>query len=313
MFRRLDAATGAVRWETNARGTNTGRYNFHGDVFIAPDRVVVTADVPPGPDAQAGVQAFDLNTGRELWKHLTGRGVVGAVTGTEKRVFLYTIAGDLVALDLATGKREWSFPVKASAWESPATAGLRVFAGSADGSVSAFNSDTGAVEWQQKIGVPVSTSIRVGEAGVYAATSDGVMHRLAAASGEILSSLKLDSTLQPASAPLVSPEAVLVLLIDREANYRALVSIDTAASRVKWRRAASDRWSTSRIFATPHMILLGTPSGDIVAYCRRDGSLAWSHKLANAPIRSIGGSEKVLYVGTPQGTLYAITAPASCT
>jgi outer membrane protein assembly factor BamB len=107
--------------------------------------------------------------------------------------------------------------------------------------------------------------------------------------------------------------AVIVTLIDREANYRALVSLDPAATRVNWRRAAPDRWTTSRIFATDHTIVLGTPTGEVTAYCRRDGAPAWSHKLTSAPIRSIGESGKVLYVGTPAGTLYAVSPPAACT
>ena len=37
-----------------------------------------------------------------------------------------------------------------------------------------------------------------------------------------------------------------------------------------------------------------------------DGAPAWSHKLSSGPIRSVGGTEETLFVGTPQGTLYAI-------
>lgn len=312
LVRRIDRATGAVRWETNVRGAVTGRYNFHGDVFIAPDRIVASADTPPGPNAEAGVHALDLESGRELWRERIGRGVAGAVTGTATRVFVYTIPGDLLALDLASGRREWTVPMKASAWESPAVAGPRVFGGSADGSVYALNEQTGRPEWEQKLGAPVSTSIRVGDSGVYAGTSDGVMHRLDVATGRALSSVKLDGTLQPAAAPLVRPDAVLVLLMDREANYRALVSIDSAATRVNWRRAAPDRWTTSRVFATERAIVLGTPTGEVTAVCAADGSAAWSHKLTSVPIRSIGGGDEMLFVGTPQGTLYALKPPRAC-
>lgn len=302
-----------MRWETNVRGKATGRYNFHGDVFVAPDRIIATADVAPDPPAEAGVHAFDIGSGRQLWTQLMGRGIAGAVTGTAKRVFVYTIPGDLVALDLSSGKQSWTLPAKASGWESPGALDSRVFAGSADGSVYALNSDTGRVEWQQKLVAPVSTSIRVGGAAVYAGTTDGSVHRLDAASGRVLSSVKVDEVLQPASAPLVTSKAVLVLLVDREANYRALVSIDPEAARVNWRLAAPDRWSTSRVFVSRQTIVLGTPTGDVTAYCLADGTQAWSHKLAAAPIRSIGGSDDgMLFVGTVPGALYAVKAPDSC-
>jgi hypothetical protein len=72
------------------------------------------------------------------------------------------------------------------------------------------------------------------------------MHRLSTQAGDVLASLKLDTTLKPSSAPLPRPDGVFVLLTDAGANYRALVSMDPALGRVKWRRQAPDRWSTTR-------------------------------------------------------------------
>jgi outer membrane protein assembly factor BamB len=178
--------------------------------------------------------------------------------------------------------------------------------------VYAFHGETGHVEWQQQLGVPVNASVRATASDVYVGTSDGMMHRLAATSGERRSSLKLDAVLKPSTAPLITQDALLVLLADQGANYRALLSLDTALSRVKWRRPAPERWSTTRVFATTRTVVLGTPSGEVTAYCAADGAPAWSHKLADAPIRSIGGSDEILYVGTPQGALYAIRPPQSC-
>jgi outer membrane protein assembly factor BamB len=66
------------------------------------------------------------------------------------------------------------------------------------------------------------------------------------------------------------------------------------------------------VFVSGNAVFLGTPSGDVTAYCLADGSPAWSHKLSDAPIRSIGGSDEILYAGTPAGTLYALRRGASC-
>jgi outer membrane protein assembly factor BamB len=288
------------------------KYFFHGDIFIAPDWIVASSDVVPSAGAEAGVHAFDRDSGRELWKYPAGRGVLGAVIGAGPRVFAYAANGDLIALNLESGKRKWSYALNAGAWESPAVVGDRVFAGSNDGSVYAFNSETGRVEWKQKLGAAVSTSIRAAPSDVYAGTADGTVYRLDPSTGDIRSSLKLDPTLRPFSAPLLTANAVLVLLADQQAEYRALVSIDPSLGRVNWRQAAPDRWTTSRVFATRRAAFVGTPSGEVAAYCLADGSAAWSHKLANAQIRSIGGSDEILYVGTPEGTLYAIRPPQFC-
>jgi outer membrane protein assembly factor BamB len=312
MFRQLDAKTGKVQWETNVRG-NAPKYFFHGDVFIAADRIVASADVDLASGAEAGLHAFERSSGRQLWKHPAGRGVPGAVIGTEKRVFVYTSSGELAALSLESGKREWSYDLKADGWESPAVNQQRVFAGSGDGSVIAFDSETGRIAWQQKLGAAISTSVRATHSAVYAGTSDGTMHRMATSNGAHLSSLKLDETLKPGTAPLLRSDAVLVLLSDRGVDYRALVSVDPMLRRINWRRQALDRWTTTRVFATQKTVVLGTPSGEVTAYCVADGAPAWSHKLSSAPIRSVGGTEEMLFVGTPQGTLYAIRPPRSCT
>ena len=311
MFRQLDAKTGKVQWETNVRG-NAPKYFFHGDVFIAPDRIVASADVEAATGAEAGFHAFDHSSGRQLWMHPAGRGAPGAVIGSNARVFAYSSTGSLIALSLESGRREWSHDLKADGWESPAVVGQRVFGGSGDGSIVAFNAENGRVEWQRKIGTAISTSIRAHDSAVYAGTKDGTMHRLSAQDGAVLASLKLDATLKPSSAPVVRSDAVLVLLTDAGMDYRALVSLDPALWRVKWRRPAPDRWSTTRVFATEKTIVLGTPAGEVTAYCVGDGAPAWTHKLSSAPIRSIGGTDETLFAGTPQGTLYAIRPPRSC-
>lgn len=294
------------------RGSAAAKYFFHGDLFVAPDRIIASADVDAAAGVEAGVHAFDHKSGRQLWMHQAGRGVRGAVIGSGRRVFAYSVSGDLIALDLESGKHEWSYALKASPWESPAAVGTRVFAGSGDGFLYAFNSDTGRVEWQQTVGAPINTSVRATESDVYAGTSDGIMHRLAASGGKVLASLKLDPVLKPGTAPLVTQDAVLVLLADQGANYRALVSLDRALGRVNWRKAALDRWSTTRVFATSKTVVLGTPSGELTAYCAANGSSAWSHKLSGAAIRAVGGSDDTLYAGTPEGTLYAVRPPKSC-
>jgi len=311
LFRRLDATTGKVQWETSVREA-AKQYFFHGDMFIAADRIVASADVDTKTGAEAGVHAFDRETGRQLWKYPAGRGVPGAVVGANDRVFAYTATGELIALSLASGKREWTYALNAGAWESPGVIGDRVVGGSNDGLVYAFDSRTGRVQWQTKLGSPVATSIRATASDIYAGTADGTIYRLAPGNGAVRGSLNVDSVLKPTSAPLLTKDAILLLLADTDANFRAVVSLDPGLTRVRWRQSAPDRWTTSRVFATARTVLVGAPSGEVTAFCAADGSVAWSHRLANAPIRSIGGTDERLLVGTPVGTLYAIRPPRTC-
>jgi eukaryotic-like serine/threonine-protein kinase len=311
LFRRLDAKAGKVQWETKVGG-EASKYFFHGDVFVVDDRIIASADVEKAAGVDAGIHAFDRESGRQLWTYRAGRGVLGAVVGTGRRVFAYTATGDLIALDIDSGKLAWSHPLKASAWESPGVAVNRVFGGSDDGSLYAFSAETGRIEWQRKLSAAIATSIRANDSSLYVGTSDGAMHRLSPATGEPLSSQKLDSALKPSSAPLITKDAVIVLLADERADYRAIVALDPALGSVKWRREAPTRWTTSRVFATDNTTIVGGPTGELTAYCVADGSSAWSHKVPMAPIRSIGGTTEMLYVGTPQGALFAIRPPRAC-
>jgi outer membrane protein assembly factor BamB len=312
LFRRLDGATGKVRWETNARDGRAKQYFFHGDVFIAADRIVASTDVDARSGAEAGVHAFDRETGQQLWKYSAGRGVLGAVAGAGDRAFGYTAAGDLIALDVASGKLIWTYALKAAAWESPGISDARVIGGSNDGSVSAFDGRTGRVAWQSTLGSPIVTSIRATAADVYAGTADGTLYRLSSSNGAIRATLNVDPVLKPTSAPVLTKEAVFLLLADKDANFRAVVSLTPDLARVRWRQSAPERWTTSRVFVTARTVWVGAPSGEITAFCAADGSVAWSHKLANAPVRSIGGTDERLLVGTPAGTLYAIRPPRTC-
>jgi outer membrane protein assembly factor BamB len=102
-----------------------------------------------------------------------------------------------------------------------------------------------------------------------------------------------------------------VLLTDKGEDVRAVVALDRSLNGLRWRVTAPDRWTTTRVFATPSTVVMGTPTGEVTAYCAADGTRAWSHTIKGT-VRSIAGADDVLYVGTVEGILYAIPLPAAC-
>lgn len=270
--------------------------------------VFVGADVETGSGADGGVHAFDRFTGQQRWKYAAERGVMAKIIGREPRLFVSTIKREFLCLDMTSGKRLWNCPLQWSPWESAATAGNRIFLGSNDGTLCALDVQSGRIEWRTNLAAAVSTSICSAGKRLYVGTADGVVHRINMRKGEVLSSLKPDMNLMPASLPVTSGDALLVLLVDKGADYRALVSLDLALSRIRWYRRAPDRWTTTRIFATRNIVVLGTKSGGITSYSTVDGEPKWSLDLPGT-IRAVGGSEDVLYVGTIEGRLYAVRTP----
>jgi outer membrane protein assembly factor BamB len=295
-----------VRWETKVT-TDSVQYFFHGDPAVARNVIVIGADRATG----ANIHAFDRSDGKELWKYPVGRGVNGPIAGAGEQAYAATVEGQLLSLEADSGTVRWSLPLKVPAWEGPAAAANRVFAGTVDGFLYGLNAGTGREEWRTNLGAPVTTSISASAADVYAGTADGSMHRVDARSGTVIASRKLDTNLKPSSVPMRAGESLLVLLTDKAADYRALVSLDSGLNRIRWRLAANTPWSTSRVFVWGDVVVLGTSSGQVTAYCKETGAAAWSRSV-NGPVRSIGGVEDTLLVGTRTGRLYALRASRSC-
>jgi outer membrane protein assembly factor BamB len=294
-----------VRWETKVCAETAGKYFFHGDVLITPNLVFAGADVESGSGIEGGVHAFDTSTGQARWKYPSQRGVLAKIVGIERKLFAPTIKGELLCLDMDSGKRLWSLPLECSAWECAAIRTNRVFVGANDGSVYALNVKSGEVEWRTNLGARVTTSLAENGGRLYAGTSDGLIHRIDVRQGEILSSIKADANLKPASLPVVSNDAVLILLADEGNDHRAVVSVDLDLRRVRWRRATTDNWTTSRIFLTGTTFILGKKSGEITGYSTVDAEPVLSVNVAGT-IRSISGFGDVIYVGTTEGCLYAL-------
>lgn len=187
-----------------------------------------------------------------------------------------------------------------------------MFVGSVDGVLRALNADTGAEEWRASLGAPVSTTVTASGRDLYVGSADGALHRVDQTKGTVLSSRKLDPVLKPSSVPVRTADIVLVLLADQSADYRAVVAVDAKLDIVLWRVAAEPPWTTSRIFVWGDVLVLGTRAGEVVAYCAATGAPAWS-RLIKGQVRSVGGADGILLIGTPNGDLYAMQAPRSCT
>jgi len=85
------------------------------------------------------VDAVELKTGRELWRHATTQRVIGSPAVSGDLVVAGSGDGTIFALDRKDGRRVWSFPTRARVYSSPVVARSTVFVGSADGSLYALS------------------------------------------------------------------------------------------------------------------------------------------------------------------------------
>lgn len=290
------------------RGEGKKQYFFHGDSLISADVIFVGADTPSDSGMEGGVHAFERATGKERWKYASGRGVLARMIGDETKLFALTTERKFVCLNAEDGQPIWSFPLAWSAWESCAFADNRVLVGSDDGSISALDVQNGSVTWRTDLGARVSTSIQMHRENAYLGTADGKIYGIAVRNGEIVGIMGVDSKLKPAGLPVAWGSDLLVLLVDDGNDYRELISLDPNLKKILWRLGATDKWSTSRIFIHQDSVVLGEKSGQVTGYSCSNGQRIWSLSLAGT-IRSIGGADGILYVGTTEGNLYAVRPP----
>lgn len=306
--------SGHPRWSTDVR-PGSGEYFFHGNPVITDDLVVMGADTGGAADIDASIHAFDRSTGQEHWRHPVGSGVAGTLGRHGALVVAARLDGELLALDLATGRPRWSFPVKLWGWEAPAVASGRVYAASTAGSVFALDADSGEVAWQTELGAPVSTSIVSAGDALYFGTGNGKVFRMDRDRGVLLGSIVLsdDQSLRPRGTPVVTANAVLVILADPVGNPRVLVALDPDLRGVRWQQPAATTWTTARVLVHGGAAFLGAASGDVTAYCLDTGAQGGSISVEGS-VRSIGAAGDLLLVGTtaPTGTLYAMRVEPAC-
>jgi outer membrane protein assembly factor BamB len=159
----LDAATGAVEWET--------RLPVNGPPTVAAGHVYVSAEVTTGDPAH--VVALAAGTGEEAWRSTDDGTWLGrSVAAAEDRVFHREALSDLVCRDAATGEVRWRQELAVAGLGTPALVDGRVYslARPAEGG------DTGLLALDAATGERVGfASTRYGSGGdASVAVSDGL-------------------------------------------------------------------------------------------------------------------------------------------
>ncbi|MGH7452108.1 MAG: PQQ-binding-like beta-propeller repeat protein [bacterium] len=123
-------------------------------------------------------------------------------------------------------------------------------------------------------------------------------------SGEILHQTAAETI--PVATPVVSGERIIFFL--NPGGYRGgakvLVGYDLDLQENIWRAEAAMEWSSTRPYVWHENVLVGNDLGEVHAFRASDGVIQWSHALGGV-IRGIGTTDRVIYVGTLKGLVYA--------
>ncbi len=139
-------------------------------------------------DASGNVYAFDLETGKRLWKTDTDIRISGAAGSYYGTVAVAGLNGETVALDAETGEIRWQSTASSEVLSAPAVARTHVIVQTIDARVFAFDIHTGELAWSYDHLAPVlslrGTSSPVVEGGqVFVAFDNGQIETFSISDG----------------------------------------------------------------------------------------------------------------------------------
>jgi len=298
----LDRGDGRVRWSHDVKPDGRPT-SFHGDPLVTESLIVIGTDGGNQQDHGSHIWAFALDSGAVRWVCAVEDGIVSDIVRAGDRLLAITRADSLLCLDLASGRRLWSFPGRVDGsdfeflYRSPAVAGARAFFGDAEGKVHALDLVSGRSLWTRPLDAPISTGILAIGDELVLADQHGSVHRLDQTTGAVRANIPVGGTFN--GPPITIGDSLVVL-----AGQRAILCLDLAAARVRWTRTLA--LSSSRPYLWRGTVLAGTVKGELFAFRANDGLPLWSGAFVGK-IRGIGQDDRVLYLGTQEGMIYAYT------
>ncbi len=261
------------------------------------------------------VQAFELSTGRSIWRTSTGLEMSGGPAVGEGIVAVGTSDGDLVALDAASGAERWRVATGGEVLAAPAIADGLVVVRTVDGRLRGLRATDGTEAWNYEQQVPRLTLRGNGEPVidgdmVIAGFDNGKVVALALATGELLWS----TTVTPPHG-----RTEIERLVDIDSPVRVfgddiyvvgyqgrLAMLARDSGQLWWGR---DMSSFRGMAADSDHLYVTIADSTVVALRRRDGTEAWRQdqllrRSVSAP--ALSGGE--LVVGDFDGYVHWLDA-----
>lgn len=315
----VDAESGRRRWRFTTRGERrftapgihgamprTERMPDPFDVFLSSPTVV--GEVLYIGSGDQHVYALNARTGEKLWEFATGDVVHASPAVVDGVVYIGSWDRNLYALDAASGRERWRYTTGADSViynqvgiaSSAAVSGGMVFVGGRDGHFHAVDAATGAFRWKVNnnggwtIGSPA-----VRDGVVYFATSDGRRFKAVdAATGALR--FELANPAISFSSPTLAGDIAFYGTSD---GWVRAVNVRTGQSaggfQTDGSKANLARWlDADGVFQTSGMYPDRTLDGMMIGM----RTMFTVGSVLSTPVVAGG----VLYVGSTDGTLYAV-------
>ena len=233
---------------------------------------------------------------------------------TDNRVYAAGHRGDVVAFDLASGRALWRAHTRAPLSGGTAASGALVTVGSSDGQLFAFNPANGAMLWKVRLNGEVLAPAAISERLIAVRTVDGKLHALSPTDGHELWSQEQQVprlSLRGTARPVIAGDLVLsgfdngkVLaanMTDGSVQWEA--TITPPHGRTELERLAdidsSVRVSGQDVYAVGFQ-------GRVAMLALDTGQIWWSHEASS--YRGLTLGDDTLYIATADGEVVALKA-----
>lgn len=318
-FYALDAASGQVKWKFQTGGERrfAGKHlhGAHPDAETMPDPFdfylsspVVSNGAVYFGSGDDNVYALDAASGKVNWKFKTGDVVHASPAISDGTLFIGSWDSYFYALDAATGQEKWHFKTgedhdiynQIGIQSSAAVMDGTVYFGCRDSNLYAVDARTGQQKWKfNNEGNWVITSPAVRDGKVYFATSDsGMFYAFDAKSGAQIFSQKF-------IWPMFSSPAIAGNVLYIGSHEGKLMAIDLASQKPAWIFQTDASRENGPKLTKPD----GRPNyAAAVSENFYDEMVIGVHKMLSvgAILSSPVVVDKVIYVGSTDGNLYAL-------
>lgn len=255
-----------------------------------------------------GVFAVDAQDGVELWRFAHHYPRPGGITVTDGTAYIGT--GDpLYAVDAATGEPQWSFTAPGGVIAPPTVEAGRIYVWSGADTVYALDRHTGRQEWTFDTieGGFWRPALAVTEEVVSASAPDGRLYALDAASGTEQWHVELST---PGTEPTVVDDTIYL-------GTRELVSaLDAHDGSEKWRFEVSMAEEVKEalpdvLVPSPALVdetvYVGGPDGTVYALAAETGEPHWQFETDSPVLTAPTVADDTVYVGCLEDYVYAIS------
>ena len=294
-----------MRWSYDIRRDGK-QISFHGNPLLTDDLILIGTDHNCVPDGIGHVYAFERNTGKVRWKYQT-TSVPTDILRVKENIYFGSFQDNWYALKLRTGELLWKFSTGTSNEschfvKSPVADQGHLYLTGLDGIIYSLDAASGRIIWKQKLPAAPSTALALKDNLLFVGATNNRIYRLNAETGTTVAELPLEAT--PVGRITLTTDALLLFSENRSERSGYVVSLTTDLTKLRWHQKSSPDWASELPYAWEGLILAGNCRGDLQSFRASDGAPQWKLNLKGC-IRSIGSSEKRVFVGVQEGTIYA--------